>query len=148
MLAATPEHRLRKEASMKRNSRVLAPVLVAVVGVMLGAASLAAAAPVSHRPHPPKHKTTLAGTWSGQYKGAFTGTFTLTWTQTGTALNGKITLTSPSGKYTVTGSVNGTAISFGAVGAGATYTGSVSGTSMMGSYKSPAGGGTWSAQKN
>ena len=132
---------------MKRNPWLFVPVLVAVVGVVLGAASLAEAAAVSHRPHAPIHKTTLAGTWSGQYKGAFTGTFTLTWTQTGTALHGTITLSSPSGKYTVTGSVNGAAISFGAVGAGATYTGSVSGTSMMGSYKSPAGGGTWSAQK-
>jgi hypothetical protein len=43
--------------------------------------------------------------------------------------------------------VRGSAITFGAVGAGATYTGSVNGTSMSGRYKSPQGGGAWSAHK-
>ena len=56
-------------------------------------------------------------------------------------------LSRPRGKYGVTGSVHGKAITFGAVGAGATYTGSVSGRSMSGSYKSGPGRGTWSAHK-
>jgi hypothetical protein len=36
---------------------------------------------------------------------------------------------------------------FGAVAAGTTYTGAVSGKSMSGSYKTPQGGGKWSALK-
>jgi hypothetical protein len=43
--------------------------------------------------------------------------------------------------------VQRSAIKFGAVGVGATYTGTASGTSMSGSYKSPQGGGKWSAHK-
>jgi hypothetical protein len=43
--------------------------------------------------------------------------------------------------------VRGTAITFGAVGAGATYTGSVSGSAMSGRYKTRQGGGRWSAHK-
>jgi hypothetical protein len=62
-------------------------------------------------------------------------------------LSGSIALSNPSGKYGISGSVHGSAITFGAVGAGATYTGSVSGKSMSGSYKSPQGGGKWSAHK-
>ena len=83
----------------------------------------------------------------GRYSGAFSGTFTLGWTQSGSILRGSITLSSPHGKYGIGGSVKGNAINFGAVGVGATYTGSVSGKSMSGSYKSPQGGGRWSARK-
>src|SRR5581483_7374733 len=92
-------------------------------------------------------KTHLAGTWSGTYGGAFSGTFTLHWAQSGSRLSGSIVRSNQRGKYGITGSVRGTAIKFGAVGAGATYTGSVSGTSMSGNYKRPQGGGTWSAHK-
>jgi hypothetical protein len=97
-------------------------------------------------PSPPM-SSSIAGTWSGQYSGAFSGTFTLTWTQSGSRLSGSITLSNPSGKYGISGSVQGGAIKFGAVGVGATYTGKVSGTSMSGSFKSPQGSGTWSAHK-
>jgi hypothetical protein len=89
----------------------------------------------------------LAGRWSGTYGGAFSGTFRLQWKQSGSKLTGSIALSNPKGTYGITGSVHGRAIKFGAVGAGATYTGSVSGTKMSGSYKSPQGGGTWSAHK-
>jgi len=89
----------------------------------------------------------LAGTWSGTYNGAFSGTFKLHWTKTGSHLGGSITLSNPSGSYGINGSVHGTAIKFGAVGAGATYTGKVSGKSMSGNYETPKGGGTWSAHK-
>lgn len=89
----------------------------------------------------------LAGTWSGTYSGAYSGTFTLHWKQTGSRLTGSIRLSSPSGTYPITGSVRGSAIKFGAVGAGATYTGSVSGRSMSGRYKSGPRGGAWSAHK-
>ena len=97
--------------------------------------------------HSTKSHSTLAGTWSGRYSGAFSGTFTLHWTQSRSILHGSITLSNPHGKYGINGSVHGTAITFGAVGAGATYTGAVSGKSMSGSYKSPRGGGRWSAHK-
>jgi hypothetical protein len=96
----------------------------------------------SAKPHPK-----LAGTWAGKYGGAFSGTFTLHWTQSGTKLRGSIALSNPKGTYGITGSVHGTAIKFGAVGVGATYTGSVKGKSMSGKYRSPQGGGTWSARK-
>jgi hypothetical protein len=127
--------------SLLRSTAVLAAVAV------LGAASVASAAPAAGQKSPPKHRSTLAGTWSGKYSGAFSGTFTLHWTRSGSSLTGSITLSNPSGKYSVTGSVSGSAIKFGAVGAGATYTGSVSGNSMSGRYKTPRGVGTWSAQK-
>lgn len=91
--------------------------------------------------------SSLAGTWSGKYTGAFAGKFTLRWRQSKSRLVGSITLSNPSGKYSVSGSVLGPAIKFGAVGVGATYTGSVTGNSMAGSYKSPQGGGKWSAHK-
>lgn len=94
-----------------------------------------------------RSSSSLNGTWSGRYGGAFSGTFTLHWTQTGSKLHGTIALSNPGGRYSITGSVRGKAIAFGAVGAGATYTGTVSGTSMSGHYKTPQGGGAWSAHK-
>jgi hypothetical protein len=70
--------------------------------------------------------TTLGGTWSGSYTGGYAGTFTIHWTQSRSKLNGTIALSKPHGTYTITGSVNGTGIKFGAVGVGALYSGSVS----------------------
>ena len=129
---------------MRRNPWLSVAMLatVAVLGV-----TWAGAASAVDQSHFAKHRTSLAGTWSGRYNGAFTGTFTLHWTQTKSKLHGTIALSNPQGTYGINGSVNGSAISFGAVGAGATYTGSVSGKSMSGSYKSPRGGGKWSAHK-
>jgi hypothetical protein len=92
-------------------------------------------------------KPQLAGTWSGKYSGAFSGTFRLQWTQARSKLSGSITLSNPKGKYAISGSVHGSAINFGAVGAGATYKGSVSGKTMSGSYQTAQGGGRWSAHK-
>jgi opacity protein-like surface antigen len=92
-------------------------------------------------------KPKLAGTWSGKYSGAYSGTFTLRWKQSGSKLTGSIKLSNPPGTYPITGSVQGSTIKFGAVGAGATYTGSVSGRSMSGRYKSGPRGGGWSAKK-
>ena len=91
--------------------------------------------------------TSVAGTWSGKYSGAYSGTFRLHWRLTGSTLRGSIALSNPHGTYAINGSVHRNAIKFGTVGAGATYTGSVFGTKMSGSYKSPGGGGTWSAHK-
>ena len=70
----------------------------------------------------------LGGTWSGSYTGGYAGTFTIHWTQTtsrqiASRLHGTIALSNPRGTYTITGSVNGTGIKFGAVGVGALYSG-------------------------
>ena len=89
----------------------------------------------------------LAGTWSGHYSGAYSGTFKLQWKESRSHLNGSITLSNPAGKYNITGSVHGKAITFGTVGVGTTYTGSVSGKSMSGTYKTGPSHGTWSARK-
>ena len=94
----------------------------------------------------------VSGTWSGTYGGTYHGTFTLHWTQSKSKLHGsiKITYSGQSETTTVTGKLNGTAISFGAVGPVGviSYTGSVSGSSMSGHYTTPRGGGTWSAHKS
>jgi len=118
-----------------RAKTCLLAALLALCGVT--AATAAAGASTSQLP----------GTWSGKYGGAFAGTFTIHWKQVGSKLRGSILLSNPHGTYGITGSVQGSAIKFGAVGVGATYTGSVSGKSMSGRYRSPQGGGTWSAHK-
>jgi hypothetical protein len=95
------------------------------------------------------HESSLTGAWSGKYSGAYRGTFTLQWTQSGSTLSGTIKLSSTrGGKVPLKGTVRGNTIRFGTVGSAAiTYTGSVSGKSMSGSYKTPGGGGPWSAHK-
>jgi hypothetical protein len=121
-------------------------VSIRVIAVLSVAALLLAVSPAANaKPGPSRPQ--LAGTWAGTYSGAFSGTFTIHWTLTGSRLSGSITLSRPSGKYSITGRVRDGAITFGAVGAGATYTGSVSGGSMSGKYRSPQGGGSWGAHK-
>src|SRR5487761_1286880 len=71
----------------------------------------------------------LSGTWSGQYSGAYNGTFTLNWLEGTSTLSGTINL-HPGGTMSVNGTVNGSTIQFGTVGAQAiTYSGTVSGNS-------------------
>jgi hypothetical protein len=127
------------------------PVLwvAAVLAICCSGTAIAAVSSPTTKPKPkPKpHHVSLTGAWSGQYSGAFSGTFTLHWKLTGSILSGSITLTNPSGTYSVGGSVEGSTIKFGAVGAGAKYKGSVSGSSMSGTYQTPKGDGTWSAHK-
>jgi hypothetical protein len=136
---------MHDEAPRPRRRR--SPFLLAAVLLAIGCSASAAIAASNGQPTKLQRHVPLAGTWSGKYSGAFSGTFTLHWTQSGTTLKGSITLSSPHGTYTINGSVKGSAIKFGAVGAGATYKGSVSGKSMSGTYKSPQGGGSWSAHK-
>lgn len=90
----------------------------------------------------------LTGAWSGNYTGAFSGSFTLNWTELGSSLSGNIDLSSI-GTETITGTVSGSTLNFGAVGSEAiTYTGTVSGSSMSGSYTvQGAGGGNWTASQ-
>jgi hypothetical protein len=128
-----------KVHSVGRRLTLAVPALL-VVGLLAICCSASAARVPSRPPQ-------LAGTWSGTYGGTFSGTFTIHWRQTRSVLRGSIALSRPKGTYTITGSVSGSKIRFAAVGAGATYTGSVSGSSMSGSYKTPQGGGTWSAKK-
>ncbi len=120
----------------------LAFIAIACVVVSVGGGATAAVG---------ASKSGLSGTWSGTYGGAYHGTFTLHWTQSQSKLHGtiKITYSGQSATTTVSGKLNGSAISFGAVGpVGAiSYTGSVSGSSMSGHYTTPKGGGNWSANK-
>jgi hypothetical protein len=93
------------------------------------------------------NSSSLAGKWKGHYGGAVSGHFTIRWQQTGTRLHGTITLSNPSGKYGIAGSVSKGKIKFGAVSVGAKYKGTFKGTSMSGTWTSPEGGGSWSATK-
>jgi hypothetical protein len=135
--------------SPRRGFPAAVPVVCAAVLVAISSGTaLAAVGSSKLHASTPHRGLVLAGTWSGRYGGAYSGTFRLKWTQTGSRLRGSITLSKPHGTYSVTGSVHGTAIKFGAVSVGATYTGSVSGKKMSGRYKTPGGGGSWSAHKS
>jgi hypothetical protein len=130
--------------------RLLLPSLALAVAalVALAGGSVATAGTTHHRHRSPSKVLELGGKWSGHYSGAFSGNFTLDWTQSGSKLTGSITLSNPSGTYSCDGTVAGSGIKFGVVGAGASYSGSVSGDSMSGTYNSPRGGGSWSASKS
>lgn len=97
----------------------------------------------------------LAGSWSGQYSGAYSGTFSLSWQQSGNSLNGTIKISGfGDSPETIQGTVDGSGIKFGTVGASnhVTYTGSFSGSSMSGNWQVTAttgsAGGSWSASKS
>ena len=127
--------------SLRRGAFTLAAI--ACLAISLGGTGATAALRMS--------TSGLSGNWSGTYGGTYHGTFTLHWTETGTRLHGsiKISYEGQSATTTVTGKLNGSAISFGAVGPVGviSYTGSVSGSSMSGHYTTPKGGGSWSAHK-
>src|SRR6185436_6353929 len=85
----------------------------------------------------------LSGAWMGTWTNetpAAVGTFTLTWAQQGTLLVGAIGVTGSNciSAGNVTGNVDGTKISFGAVEGTKTitYVGTVSGRTMSGTYSS------------
>ena len=97
----------------------------------------------------------LAGSWSGTYSGDYSGTFALNWQQSGSALTGTIKISSfGKSPENIQGTVDGSNIKFGTVGAAnaVTYTGSFSGSSMSGSWKITAStgsaGGSWNASKS
>lgn len=91
----------------------------------------------------------LSGTWSGQYSGSYQGTFTLMWQQSGNSLVGTVQLSSPAVSVPLTGTLNGSTITFGTVGSVAiTYTGTAAAQSMSGSYSvAGSNAGSWSATK-
>lgn len=123
----------------------IVPAVALSLGVLV--ALFCSSTSIAATSHSHAARPSLAGTWSGTYSGAYSGTFTLKWRRTGTQLSGSIKLSKPSGTYPISGNVNGSKITFGAVGAGATYTGSWSGKSMSGHYSSANRGGSWSAHK-
>jgi hypothetical protein len=101
---------------------------------------------------------TVAGDWNGTWQSTVvtqaTGTFTVTFAQNGNALTGTVRVADstclPEGS--LTGVLNGSAITFGAVKGANTisYTGTVSGDSMSGTYGAPTCGpdqGTWEATR-
>jgi hypothetical protein len=100
----------------------------------------------------------LTGTWSGQYSGTFHGTFNVTWTQSGSNLTGAIKISNKNPDSTddlpIQGTVNGSSITFGTLGAVVaapiTYSGSVSGDSMSGTWQMQGGqgSGSWNATKS
>jgi hypothetical protein len=122
------------------------PALWIAASLALGCCGTALAAASASNSHATT-KSSLAGKWKGHYGGAVSGHFTLRWKQTGSRLHGTITLSSPKGKYAISGSVHQGKIKFGAVSVGAKYKGKVRGTSMSGTWTSPQGGGSWSATK-
>jgi hypothetical protein len=136
-----------RRRSLRQQLASVVPAL-SVAGVLALAVSGTSMAAVarSSSATAPSHRSSLTGSWAGSYHGTFSGTFTLHWKQTGSVLSGSITL-KPGGTVPITGKVRGTAITFGAVAVGVTYTGSVSGRSMSGRYKTPSGGGSWSAHR-
>lgn len=135
----------------RRRARTgFAPAVAAAAIVAVCFAVAVAPAGAKSKPTKRHHVTSaMSGVWSGQYGGAFSGTFVLHWTQSGSSLSGTIKLSNPSSTLDVHGSLQGSSINFGTVGGGdvITYTGTVSGKSMSGSYKTPKGGGSWSATK-
>jgi hypothetical protein len=135
----------RKEISKMKvqplRRRLPAPWVAALLALACSGTALAAAS--SHAATNSK----LAGKWKGHYGGAVSGHFTIQWRQTGSQLHGSITLSRPSGKYAISGSVRDGKIKFGAVSVGARYKGKVRGTSMSGTWTSAQGGGSWSATK-
>jgi hypothetical protein len=93
------------------------------------------------------------GTWTNTTPQTAVGTFVLTWAQQGNMLFGAIGVTGSNciTAGNVTGNVDGSKISFGAVEGGTSiqYEGVVSGTIMTGTYRSECGNssGTWTAVK-
>ena len=127
------------------SQRLPALCIAALVALACGGTALAAAS--ASRSHAAT-TSGLAGKWKGHYSGAVSGHFTIHWKKTGSRLRGTITLSNPSGRYGISGSVTKGKIKFGAVSVGAKYKGKVRGASMSGTWTSPQGDGSWSATKS
>lgn len=96
----------------------------------------------------------VTGTWPGTWQDAAgaSGTFTMQFAQTGNQISGPITIEGSTcvSQGTISGTIDGDQITFGAVKAGNSvdYTGTISGDTMSGTWASPACGGdsgTWEA---
>jgi hypothetical protein len=103
----------------------------------------------------------VAGTWTGEWQddkvAAGHDSFTMTFTQNGDQISGPISINGSVcvTKGTISGTVTGNSIEFGAVQAEVkiSYQGTISGDTMSGTYASsdpscgPAATGTWTAQR-
>jgi hypothetical protein len=154
----------------------LAASLLLIVAACNPAASTPSPVPPSQGPIPPASAAPsamessvpseapsvagLGGHWTGSWTDTSpdtsSGGFDLTWTQDGSSLSGNITITGAAciSTATVTGTLNGNTITFGAVSGQVqiTYTGSVGAdmNSMQGTYSAPNCGdaqGNWSASR-
>jgi hypothetical protein len=106
---------------------------------------------------PPNQAAGLSGTWTGTWANSVpdhsTGAFTVVWTQSGANLSGTITITGTPCLTggSITGTVGGSTISFGAVNGQVhvDYTGVISGSTMAGTYATDCGNarGSWQATK-
>jgi len=110
-------------------------------------------------PSPVDTVTDLTGTWSGHWQDTSPdsagGSFVVKWTQKGSNVSGTITVSGTPclSVGTVTGSISGSKITFGAVQAqrSVNYTGTWSKSSMQGTYSAPKCGnavGNWKATRN
>ncbi len=132
---------------MSRNRTLFS---IAGVALLVGLASLVATGAIGRTPPSPRATTPptldLSGSWEGLSTGPFNGYVTVTLTQTGKALDGTVTMSSPTETIHVIGELSGNRISFGAAGV-VTYNGTLSASTISGSYTDLATGkaGTWSA---
>jgi len=143
-------------------------VLAAALGLLLGACGASSSAPATGSTTPTVASVAsntpaalnLSGTWDGTWQNTSPdtakGAFTFTWTQAGSSLSGTITITASTciSGATISGSISGDKINFGAVKGQATvtYDGTVSGgNTIKGSYHAgPNCGnavGTWTATR-
>jgi hypothetical protein len=144
-------------------------VLAAALGLLLGACGASSSAPATGSATPTvaaiasntPAALNLSGTWNGTWQNTSpdtaTGTFTIIWMQTGANLSGTISIKASTciSQASITGSISGGKISFGAVKGQAevTYDGTVSGNdTIKGNYHAgPNCGnavGTWTATRN
>jgi hypothetical protein len=124
-------------------------------------ASAATSAPATLTPVPTTSAAAasgLDGMWNGTWRASSTadnGTVRIQWKQTGSQLAGTIAVSNTPcvTNGTITGVVNGNAITFGAVQSATTisYTGTLVGNTITGTYKADAScgnaTGTWTATK-
>ena len=115
----------------------------------------AATTPPATQPAAGAAAGTWTGTWESDVFDGLSGTFEMTFTQSGNSLSGPITVDNADciTTGTVTGTLAGSQIEFGAVKASTTitYTGTLSGDSMSGTYDSAECGndkGTWEANRS
>jgi len=153
-------------------SLVRSLALVAATGLLLGACGISssgtsaptatvAVAPSSAPVSSNTPKTLdLSGTWDGTWQNTSpdtaTGTFTITWTQTSSKLSGAISIKASTciSQASITGSIVGDTITFGAVKGQAViaYDGTISGNdTIKGAYHAPStcgnAVGTWTATR-
>ncbi|MDP9239744.1 MAG: hypothetical protein M3O55_03765 [Actinomycetota bacterium] len=145
---------------------VLSVVLLALLALTGCSQTARKAAPKATSPsasaQPPATASTPAtGSIAGAWNGTFTvtgqpgqGTFTVTFATAGSALTGTIHINNSTcvSDGTITGTLSGTQINFGAVRAAQkiSFTGALVADKLAGSYSAPAcpgGSGTWAATR-